>query len=95
MPRLPDAALEERIVAAAIRLLDRGGEAAITLRAVAKEAGTTTPTIYQRFPDRATLMKRLIARLTDDVMDILEPQSSIEAIFRGYLRSLAIASRCA
>ena len=65
MPRLPDAALEERIVAAAIRLLDRGGESAITLRAVAKEAGTSTPTIYQRFPDRATLMKKLIGQLTD------------------------------
>jgi AcrR family transcriptional regulator len=86
MPRLPDAALEERIIAAATRLLDRGGESAITLRAVAKEAGTTTPTIYQRFPDRATLMKTLIARLTDDVMGILEPQASIEAIFRRYLR---------
>jgi AcrR family transcriptional regulator len=86
MPRLPDAELEERIVAAATRLLDRGGESAITLRAVAKEAGTTTPTIYQRFPDRAGLMKKLIQQLTDDVMDILRPQASIEAIFRRYLR---------
>jgi AcrR family transcriptional regulator len=85
MPRLPDAALEERIVAAAVRLLDRGGEAAITLRAVAKEAGTTTPTIYQRFPDRAALMKKLVGQLTDGVMEILRPQATIEAIFRRYL----------
>jgi AcrR family transcriptional regulator len=86
MPRLPDAALEQRIIAAATRLLDRGGEEAITLRAVAQEAGTSTPTIYQRFPDRATLMRRLIEQLTDGVMDILRPQPSIEAIFRRYLR---------
>lgn len=86
MPRLPDAGLEQRIIAAATRLLDRGGESAITLRAVAKEAGTSTPTIYQRFPDRATLMKTLIGQLTDGVMDILRPQASIEAIFRQYLK---------
>ena len=50
MPRTPDPELEDRIVAAAMRLLDRGGEEAITMRAVAQEAGTTTPTIYERFP---------------------------------------------
>lgn len=86
MPRLPDAALEQRIIAAATRLLDRGGESAITLRAVAKEAGTSTPTIYQRFPDRATLMKKLVEQLTDGVMDTLRPQGSIEAMFRQYLK---------
>ena len=52
MPRTPDPELESRIIAAALRLLDRGGEDAITMRAVAQEAGTTTPTIYERFPDR-------------------------------------------
>jgi len=86
MPRLPDAELEEKIVAAAMRLLDRGGEAAITLRAVAKEAGTTTPTIYQRFRDREVLMKGLIDRATDELMAIFLPLASLEAIFRSYLR---------
>ncbi len=86
MPRLPDAELEKRIVAAAIRLLDRGGEAAITLRAVAKEAGTSTPTIYERFGDRDGLMKRLVDQATGDLMAILHPLGSVEAIFRAYLR---------
>ena len=31
-------------------------------------------------------MKKLIGQLTDDLMDILGPQASIEAIFRRYLR---------
>jgi AcrR family transcriptional regulator len=86
MPRPPDAELEERIVAAALRLLDRGGEAAVTLRAVAKEAGTTTPTIYQRFRDREVLMERLVDRATDEVVAILQPMASIEAIFLEYIR---------
>jgi len=85
MPRLPDAELEERIVAAAMRLLDRGGEPSITLRSVAKEAGTTTPTIYQRFRNREELMKGVIRRATQEVMDILEPTVSIEGLFRAYL----------
>ena len=86
MPRVPDADLEERIVAAAMRLLDSGGEEAITLRAVAKEAGTTTPTIYQRFRDREVLMERLVDKATEEVMAILQPMATVEAIFREYLR---------
>jgi len=85
MPRPPDAELEERIVAAAIRLLDRGGDRAITLRAVAKEAGTTTPTIYQRFRNREVLMKRLVDQITEETMVMFESTRSIEAMFRAFL----------
>jgi len=85
MPRPPDAELEERIVAAAMRLLDRGGEAAVTLRAVAKEGGTTTPTLYKRFRNRDELRERLVGRATDEVMAALESATSIEAMFRGFL----------
>jgi AcrR family transcriptional regulator len=88
MPRLPDAELEAKIVAAAMRLLDRGGESSITLRSVAKEAGTTTPTIYQRFRNREDLMKGVVRRATTELMDVLEPASSIEGIFRIYLRDV-------
>jgi AcrR family transcriptional regulator len=86
MPRLPDAELEDRIAAAALRLLDRAGESAVTLRAVAKEAGTTTPTIYQRFRNREVLMKRLIDKATNELVAILEAIAFIEGIFRAYLR---------
>jgi len=86
MPRPPNAALEAEIVAAAMRLLDRGGEDAVTLRAVAKEAGTTTPTIYERFPDRERLMKALARQGTEDVMLVLTPCKSIEETFSAFLR---------
>lgn len=86
MPRRPDAELEEKIVAAAMRLLDGGGEPAITLRAVAQEAETTTPTIYERFRNREVLMKRLVDQATEDLMALLQPLASIEAFFRSYLR---------
>jgi AcrR family transcriptional regulator len=86
MPRAPDPEVETRIIEAALRLLDRGGEEAITLRSVAKEAGTTTPTIYERFSDREALMRRLIDHATHEVVSVLEPKSSIEGIFSEYLR---------
>ena len=85
MPRLPNPGLEKKVVAAAMRLLDRGGEASITLRAVAKEAGTTTPTIYQRFSDREELLQKVVDRATDEVLAALQPATSIVGMFRAYL----------
>ena len=86
MPRTPDPELEDRIVTAAMRLLDRGGESAITMRAVAQEAGTTTPTLYERFPDRVALLHGVAKRGTDEVFAALQPVSSVEKTAREYLR---------
>ena len=86
MPRSPDPALEGKLVAAALSLLDRGGEPAITLRAVAKEAGTTTPSIYERFRSREALMRRLVDEATNEIVAILQPKASVEAMFDEYLR---------
>ncbi|HTW30485.1 MAG TPA: helix-turn-helix domain-containing protein [Candidatus Sulfotelmatobacter sp.] len=59
MPRHPDPDLEKRILAAASRLWARGGERALTMRAVAKAAGTTTPTVYERYRDRPDILRAL------------------------------------
>ena len=86
MPRISDAALEGEIIAAAMRLLDKGGDDAVTLRAVAKEAGTTTPTIYERFPNRDRLMEGVTDRVTEDLLEVLRPCKSVRAMFFAYLR---------
>jgi len=59
VPRHPDPALEQRILGAASRLWARGGEKALTMRAVAKAAGTTTPTVYERYRDRDDILRAL------------------------------------
>jgi len=59
VPRQPDPDLEQRILEAASRLWARGGEKALTMRAVAKAAGTTTPTIYERYRDRDDILRAL------------------------------------
>jgi AcrR family transcriptional regulator len=86
MPRKPDPVLEQKIVAAAVRLLDRGGEEAVTLRAVAKEAGTTTPTIYERFRDRDELIQQVVILATEEIVSTIRLKTSIEAMFEEYLR---------
>lgn len=86
MPRTPDPELEDRIVAIAMRLLDRGGQSAITMRAVAAEAGTTTPTIYERFPDREALLRQVAKRGTDEVLAALQPFRRVEKMALEYLR---------
>ena len=86
MPKRPDPELEARIVAAAMRLLDHGGEHAITMRSVAVEARTTPPTIYERFHDRDALMKRVLDEATRQLLAVVEPENSVEGVFGAYLR---------
>jgi len=62
MPRRPDEQLEKRIVDAAYQLWSKGGEHALTMRAVAKAAKTTTPTLYERFKDKRDLLTFLRER---------------------------------
>jgi len=59
VPRQADPELEQRILAAASRLWARGGEKALTMRAVAEAAGTTTPTVYERYRERAAILRAL------------------------------------
>ena len=62
MSRTEDVALTERIIAAARVLWHRGGEKSLTLRAVAKAAKTTTPSVYQRFATKEDLVLALARR---------------------------------
>ncbi|MSP76136.1 MAG: TetR/AcrR family transcriptional regulator [Rhodospirillaceae bacterium] len=64
MPRPADLSLPSRIVAAAYALWSEGGEAAVTIRDVARRASTTTPSVYAHFEDRAAILRgvRALAR---------------------------------
>lgn len=50
------AQLRDEIISAATRLLDAGTEQSVTLRAVAREAGITAPSIYSHFADRDAIL---------------------------------------
>ncbi len=51
----------ERIVAAATDLLERGGSAALSTRAVSAAAGTQAPTLYRLFGDKQGLLDAVAA----------------------------------
>ncbi len=59
MPRTADPELPHRILKAADALWQSGGEEAVTIRGVAADAGTTTPTVYSYYADREALLTAL------------------------------------
>ena len=76
MPRKADQRLEGRIVDAAYQLWSQGGEPALTMRAVARAAKTTTPTLYERFKDKRDLLVFLRERARQRMFQALQPAKS-------------------
>lgn len=85
MPRKPDPDLERNIVDAALRLLEKGGLEAVTMREVAKAAGTTTPTLYERFTDREALVAAVTDVFRDRLVALLDQEDSLEQLGRKFL----------
>jgi AcrR family transcriptional regulator len=77
MPKKPDSQLENRILNVAHKLWVERGERALTMRAVARGAATTTPTLYGRFRDKADLMFALQARAQQHLFEAIKPARSI------------------
>ena len=85
MPPIADKHLEERILKAARRLWRTRGESGLTLRAVAEEADTTTPTLYKRFRNKEALQLALAYRLRDELLAQLFTSPNLEEVYRRYL----------
>jgi AcrR family transcriptional regulator len=85
MPRQPDPQVEERILNAARKLWKKGGEKALSMRAVARAAGTNTPALYRRFPSRVKLLQSLLRRVQQEVVDVVGPCGSAEEACEKYL----------
>lgn len=85
MPRRPDIAVEGRIVDAAYRLWSQAGEPALTMRAVALAAGTTTPTLYQRFRNKRDLKHFLEERARQKLFESLQSAQTGTEVCRNAL----------
>lgn len=85
MPRTPDAELEGRILDAAYGLWSKGGSRAVTMRAVAGAAGTTTPTVYDRFRNKRDLLMLLRHRALEKLVSAIEPARGPLATCRAFL----------
>lgn len=80
MPRKADRQLEGRIVDAGYHLWSKGGARALTMRAVALAAKTTTPTLYERFRDKHDLIVFLRVRAKERMFAALQPAKSAREV---------------
>jgi AcrR family transcriptional regulator len=85
VPRPPDPELEAKILDAAQKLWRKGGEKALTMRAVARAAGTNTPAVYRRFRERDDLLRELLQRTREGVAAEMENAASPEEACERYL----------
>ena len=85
--RRTDALSRERIIAAAIDVLDTGGEGALTLRALAAHLSTGSGAIYWHVADKNELLAaatdEVIARVMSEVAVGAEPRDAIRAVALG------------
>jgi AcrR family transcriptional regulator len=87
MPRHPDPDLEERILKAAQVLWKRGGDEALTMRAVARAARTNTPAVYRRFKDREDLLRALLLKIAARIREQFVAQTNVEGMAEAYVDS--------
>ena len=85
--RRADALSKERIVEAAIEILDADGESALTFRALAARLATGSGAIYWHVANKDELLAAatddVIARVMTGVVDGAEPREAIRAIALG------------
>src|ERR1700689_5208124 len=85
--RRADALSKERIVGAAIEILDADGEGALTFRALAARLATGSGAIYHHVADKndriAATTGDVIARVMTEVASGAEPREAIRAIALG------------
>lgn len=85
MPRRPNPDLESKILDAAQKLWKKGGGKSLTMRTVARAAGTNTPAVYRRFRDRDDILRGLLQRIRREIAAALEGISSPEEGCERYL----------
>lgn len=64
----------------------RGGEKSLTMRAVAKAAGTTTPTVYERYRDRDDILRALRLKTRSELFVALNQTKTLQESVQSYLR---------
>ena len=85
MPRTADQGLEKRILMAAQRLWHARGDKGLTLRAVARAAGTTTTTVYKRFRNKDALRAAMARDVDRQIGKAIRSATTVEEVYRRYL----------
>ena len=70
---------------AARKLFLRGGEKNLSMRALAKAAGTNTPAVYRRFRSRKQILGLLVEQTQKELFAVLDPCVSLQDAFQCVL----------
>lgn len=79
----PDVGTRERILAAAWKIIDEKGEAAATMKAVAKLTGVSRQAVYLHFADRSHLLSS-VSDYLDEKMGLGGWMKEVEAMDDGH-----------
>jgi AcrR family transcriptional regulator len=79
----------DRIVAAALDLLDDRGVAAVTMRAVADRVGVKPMSLYRHFEDRDRMLDAVVDRVVNELAEDPDVQEAPTDGWRPYLKALA------
>jgi AcrR family transcriptional regulator len=84
---------DQQIVAAARRLIEQGGAAALSMQAVAQQVGVRAPSLYKRFRDRADLLAAVEREVLEELGRTLQTAAArarkkeeLAAMARAYRR---------
>jgi len=86
MPRHIDPDLESRILKAARKLWSKGGEKALSMRAIANIADTNTPAVYRRFRNRDEILRALVQSYQEELRQAVSRCNSMEEVGDAVLR---------
>jgi len=85
MPRHADPEVEQRVLDAAQSLWRGGGDKTLSMRSLARAAGTNTPAIYRRFKSRQGILRALLLRLRKELYEVVKTSASLEEGLERYL----------
>ncbi|MFE3198206.1 TetR/AcrR family transcriptional regulator [Embleya sp. NPDC055664] len=93
--RARDSAIDARILAVAGQHLARDGYAAMSLAAVAQEAGTTRQALYRRWPGKAELAAAVVTALAEEEHDVgaADPFGTLVAELADFQRGVGKPGR--
>jgi AcrR family transcriptional regulator len=93
--RSRDPEIDERVLAVAGRHLSARGYEALSLAAVASEAGTTRQALYRRWPDKASLAADalLAAASGRSGVDSADPHADLAAELADFQRGVSLPGR--
>ncbi|WP_410643481.1 TetR/AcrR family transcriptional regulator [Amycolatopsis sp. lyj-346] len=80
----------EQIVDAARALIDEGGSAALTMRALGERLGIRAPSLYKHFPDKGAVEAQVIAFAMRELATALSRAGSLPELAATY-RAYALA----